>query len=140
MHRRGQFRYAENDQLQMLALPYIGQHLQMVVLLPRSRDGIGPLESSLTPASLAEWTSGMREQEVNVALTKFKMSSGFSLAQTLKAMGLNDAFDPSRADFSGFGDVPEAERRKVRDQLERYCGQDTEGMIWIVEALRRLVG
>ena len=37
-----------------------------------------------------------------------------------------------------FGDVPEAERRKVRKQLERYCGQDTEGMIWIVEALERL--
>jgi hypothetical protein len=34
-----------------------------------------------------------------------------------------------------FSDVPEAERRKVRDQLERYCGQDTEGMVWIVDAL-----
>ncbi|MCL4789521.1 MAG: DUF2779 domain-containing protein [Verrucomicrobia bacterium] len=39
-----------------------------------------------------------------------------------------------------FGDVPEAERRKVRGQLERYCGQDTEGMIWIVDALGRLAG
>ena len=38
------------------------------------------------------------------------------------------------------GDVPEAERSKVRKQLERYCGQETEGMIWIAEALRRLVG
>jgi len=34
-----------------------------------------------------------------------------------------------------FGDVPAAERHKVRKQLERYCGQDTEGMIWIVDAL-----
>ena len=39
-----------------------------------------------------------------------------------------------------FGDVAEDERRKVRNQLERYCGQDTEGMIWIVDALHRLVG
>jgi hypothetical protein len=37
-----------------------------------------------------------------------------------------------------FGDVPEADRQKVRVQLERYCGQDTEGMLWIVEAMRRL--
>jgi hypothetical protein len=37
------------------------------------------------------------------------------------------------------GDVPDAERRKVRAQLERYCGQDTEGMVWIVEAVRALV-
>jgi hypothetical protein len=39
-----------------------------------------------------------------------------------------------------YGDVPEADRQKVRGQLERYCGQDTEGMIWIVDALRRLLG
>jgi serpin B len=101
MHKRGQFSYGENDRLQLLALPYIGQDLQMVVLLPSSRDGIGPLESSLTPASLAAWTSGMRNQQVNVALPKFKMSSGFSLAQALEALGLKDAFDPNRADFSG---------------------------------------
>ena len=101
MHERDHFRYGENDRLQMLALPYIGRQLEMVILLPRSRDGIGPLESSLTPANLAAWTSGMRNQQVNVALPKFKMSCGFSLAQALKALGLKDAFDPSRADFSG---------------------------------------
>jgi hypothetical protein len=39
-----------------------------------------------------------------------------------------------------FGGVPEDERRKVREQLERYCGQDTEGMVWIVDALRRSLG
>lgn len=38
-----------------------------------------------------------------------------------------------------FGNVPEAERRKVREQLECYCGQDTEGMVWIIDALRRLI-
>jgi serine protease inhibitor len=30
-----------------------------------------------------------------------KMSSGFLLAQALEALGLKDAFDPERADFSG---------------------------------------
>jgi len=39
-----------------------------------------------------------------------------------------------------FGDVPEAERQEVRKHLEEYCGQDTEGMIWIVEALRKPAG
>ncbi|MCL4854083.1 MAG: DUF2779 domain-containing protein, partial [Bryobacteraceae bacterium] len=40
-----------------------------------------------------------------------------------------------RVDFS---DVPEDERQEVRGQFERYCGQDTEGMVDIVDALRRL--
>ncbi|HRZ39142.1 MAG TPA: hypothetical protein P5534_22575, partial [Candidatus Paceibacterota bacterium] len=39
-----------------------------------------------------------------------------------------------------FGAVGEDERQRVRRQLEEYCGQDTEGMIWIVDALRALVG
>jgi hypothetical protein len=37
-----------------------------------------------------------------------------------------------------FGDVGEEERRRVRHQLEQYCGRDTEGMIWITDALRRI--
>jgi serine protease inhibitor len=101
MHKRSHFSYGENDQLQLLALPYVGRQLEMIILLPRSRDGIGQLESSLTPASLSTWTSGMRDQQADVALPKFKMSTGFELAKTLAALGVKDAFDPERADFSG---------------------------------------
>ena len=37
-----------------------------------------------------------------------------------------------------FTDVPETEREQVRGHLEDYCRLDTEGMIWIVDALRRV--
>jgi hypothetical protein len=37
-----------------------------------------------------------------------------------------------------FGDVSESERKRVRDALENYCGQDTEGMIWILDKLREV--
>ncbi|HEY9175049.1 MAG TPA: hypothetical protein VI136_22395 [Verrucomicrobiae bacterium] len=36
------------------------------------------------------------------------------------------------------GNVPEAERQRVRWALEQYYGQDTAGMIWIVDAVRKL--
>jgi hypothetical protein len=39
-----------------------------------------------------------------------------------------------RLTFTG---VPDEERQRVRSQLEQYCGRDTEGMVWIVEALRK---
>ena len=38
-----------------------------------------------------------------------------------------------------FGEVSEVERQRVRRQLEEYCGQDTEGMVWIVDALRAVL-
>jgi hypothetical protein len=34
-----------------------------------------------------------------------------------------------------FDDVTESERKRVRRALEKYCGQDTEGMVWILGAL-----
>jgi hypothetical protein len=37
-----------------------------------------------------------------------------------------------------FGDVTAEERRRVRQQLEEYCGRDTEGMVWITDALGRI--
>ena len=37
-----------------------------------------------------------------------------------------------------FSDVTEPERQRVRRALDLYCGQDTEGMVWILDALRRL--
>jgi hypothetical protein len=39
-----------------------------------------------------------------------------------------------------FTAVLEGEHQRIRRQLEEYSGQDTEGMIWIVEALERKVG
>ena len=36
------------------------------------------------------------------------------------------------------GDMSEAERAQVMDNLKKYCGRDTEGMIWIVEKLSEL--
>ncbi|MEI7809173.1 MAG: DUF2779 domain-containing protein, partial [Verrucomicrobiota bacterium] len=37
-----------------------------------------------------------------------------------------------------FGDVPAAERRRVRKDLEAYCALDTLGMVKIVEQLKKL--
>jgi len=43
--------------------------------------------------------------------------------------------------FSGINPQPSTEeRRRVRLQLEDYCGRDTEGMIWIIDALRASAG
>lgn len=35
-----------------------------------------------------------------------------------------------------FGDVSNSERKRVRKALDLYCGQDTEGMAWILDAMR----
>jgi hypothetical protein len=36
------------------------------------------------------------------------------------------------------GDVAAEEHQRVRHRLDEYCGRDTEGMGWILDALRKL--
>jgi serpin B len=101
MTRKGTYAYAETPDLQVLELPYAGDDLSMIVLLPRKTDGIGMLEGELIAAKLEEWAKAMREREVMVSLPKFKLTCQFSLKETLVAMGMTDAFSDTKADFSG---------------------------------------
>jgi serpin B len=95
------FRYAESPDLQVIELPYAGGDLSMLVLLPRTVDGLAHLETELTAQNLASWTGNLQSQKVVVFLPKFKMTSEFSLTDTLEALGMSDAFIYGRADFSG---------------------------------------
>ena len=36
-----------------------------------------------------------------------------------------------------FGNCSDTKRKKIRSSLEKYCGLDTEGMIWIIDELKR---
>ena len=92
------FKYAEVDGLQVLELPYVGNDLAMVILLPVKTDGLKTVAGQL--ASLDRWLAQAREQKVEVFLPKFKLAAQFSLAKNLTAMGMSDAFSP-QADFSG---------------------------------------
>lgn len=102
MTQQATFLYAEFENLQVLGLPYGEEkHLSMVVLLPKTVDGIGDLEKRLTAENLQQWTAKLASQKVRVILPKFEMASQFRLGRTLQAMGMERAFNPDRADFSG---------------------------------------
>ena len=36
-----------------------------------------------------------------------------------------------------FTNIPDEEKQKIRKDLLKYCGLDTEGMVWVVERLRK---
>jgi len=100
MNQKARFGYGEADSLQVLEMPYVGQELSMVVLLPKETAGIGDIEKALTAENVSKWLSGIRKQEVIVAVPKFKMTHKFDMGAVLQAMGMADAFTP-QADFSG---------------------------------------
>jgi serpin B len=101
MRSVSQFAFAATDGLDLLELPYAGDRLSMVLLLPKKVDGLAPLEQSLSKESLERWLGSLRQQPVRVSLPRFSLESRFDLTKTLEAMGMADAFSRGKADFSG---------------------------------------
>jgi serpin B len=124
MHLREKLRYAESVAWQALELPYQGGDLAMVVLLPPRADGVGDLEKRLTAEELAAALAGLHPEPVVVDLPKFKVTSRFELGSTLARMGMPDAFDPGKADFSGMADTKLAISRVIH---QAYAEVDEAG-------------
>jgi serpin B len=115
MHQEKWFRYAENESLQILMLPYgkefsvdmfrrmkrYKSFLSMIVLLPKKTYGLKKLEKQLSPENLKLWRSQLAGRPVILYLPRFKMTSTFSLTNTLMSMGMVEAFSPIKANFSG---------------------------------------
>jgi serpin B len=100
MHRTGEMLLFHDEQLQALQLPYAGGELAMLVLLPRQQDGLAELEAQLTLDRLDAIVQGLAEQQVELALPRFRMETQFELSETLQAMGMRQAFGRS-ADLTG---------------------------------------
>lgn len=100
MNLTADFKYTEVDGLQLLELPYAGDDLSLIVLLPRELDGLKGMEDLFNTQTLDRWLAQAREQKVEVFLPKFKLSAQFSLAKPLAEMGMTDAFSPN-ANFFG---------------------------------------
>lgn len=97
--------YPEDTGFAMLELPYKGNRLGMVVLAPMSPDGLGRLESRLTPTNLTTWLGRLTQRTVQVYLPKFRLETDYRLHEALPALGMKRAVvDPTSAqgaDFSG---------------------------------------
>ena len=102
MYQKGKFAYAEGEDAQVLVLPYKGEQLSMLIMLPKKISLLRSIESELSLKNLKVELERLRKQEVKVYLPKFKITWGvFKLNDIFKAMGMKDAFSLPPADFSG---------------------------------------
>ena len=101
----------EDYSVELLELPYSGQDLSMVILLPRQsslmseaeNDGLQELEQILTPENLRAWLKMLDEKDphkTSVRFPRFTTTSRFDLTGELKSLGMTSAFSDA-ADFSG---------------------------------------
>lgn len=94
------FPYACLETVQVLELPYEGEDLSLLVVLPASGTPLSDVEALLTPDALAEWIGALAPTNVTVHLPPFRLRTAISLRDVLVEMGMPLAFSDA-ADFSG---------------------------------------
>lgn len=105
MHQQVVTGYGETADAQILSLPYhyagYDHATSMVVVLPKTADGLGKLEAGLDGKKLAGFSAAIGSADVVVSLPKWKATIFSDLSDKLASMGMPTAFDEKKADFSG---------------------------------------
>ncbi|MBL8210547.1 MAG: serpin family protein [Bryobacterales bacterium] len=141
MHASAQAGYFEEELATGLQLPYKGDRLSMIVLLPKQPDGMAALEKALTPSQLTKWRTAMHTSKVQVSLPRFQMTEKYDLISALEALGMKQAFT-SNADFTGMTKEKIAISRVVHKAFVDVNEQGTEaaaatGMVAELTAFRK---
>ena len=92
---------APQGRITLLELPYQGDALTFVVLLPEEPDGLAELERGLDGERLASWLERLEPATVAVALPRLELQPGYELRAPFERLGLATVMDPRAADFSG---------------------------------------
>ncbi len=93
------FNYTETTDLQILELPYTGDDLSMIILLPKKND-ISSIIESIDNEKLSEWKKSMVETSLDIYLPKFTVETKYKLKNYLIQLGMDVPFSQF-ADFSG---------------------------------------
>jgi serpin B len=97
--------YTQNDLLEVLELPYKGEKISMLILLPKEIDGLESVEEILTADNLSYWMENLSETHIAVLLPKFTAETKYDLKDSLQNMGMKIPFDELNADFSGINET-----------------------------------
>ncbi|MBC7228213.1 MAG: serpin family protein [Thermoflexales bacterium] len=100
MRQTANYGYGAGEGFQVVELPYDGNELAMVILLPDA-GRFEEFENSLDAERVDEILRSLAYGGVTLTMPRFRVESDFRLADTLAAMGMPAAFQPGQADFSG---------------------------------------
>ncbi|KAK5868338.1 hypothetical protein PBY51_009364 [Eleginops maclovinus] len=111
MYQQGDFYYGEFSDgsqeaggvYQVLEMPYEGEDMSMMIVLPRQEVPLASLEPIIKAALLEEWANNVKRQKVEVYLPRFKVEQKIDLRSTLQELGIKKIFT-NDADLSAMTD------------------------------------
>jgi serpin B len=117
MNLRTSFRGIKRGSVKLVELPYKGEEVSMVAILPDKPDGLARLEGTLTAKRLESWLEALGEAEpydTILTLPKMSMDWNADLKTVIEAMGAPLPFS-KHANFNRMATFPQAE-------LSDWCG------------------
>lgn len=113
LNRTGSMGYRKGAGYTAVTVPYLGEYLHFLVLVPDDPAGLAAVEQQLTPALLAD-LADLPRQEVELYLPRFRMEPPLlQMSDTLKELGMRRAFD----DPAGSADFDRMAPRRADDYL-----------------------
>ncbi|XP_048109205.1 antithrombin-III [Alosa alosa] len=103
MYQETKFRYGRfpEDNVKVLEMPYRGEDITMVLILPTKDISLSEVEKSLDLRKVVGWLENMKEISVAVQIPRFQIEDGFSLKEKLQSMGLQHLFSPHHSSLPG---------------------------------------
>jgi serine protease inhibitor len=98
---QGKVRHLWSQEAEIVDLPYGREAFSMTLVLPGEGRTVEDLVDSLDAESWDDWIDRLNAAEVDVHLPRFRLEYETLLNGTLRALGMQTAFDPTGADFSG---------------------------------------
>ncbi|HZT81681.1 MAG TPA: serpin family protein, partial [Gemmataceae bacterium] len=92
--------YAARANYQAVELPYVGDDLSMVVIVPDA-GRFAEVEARLDAPALDKVFRSLMHSEVSIGLPRFTLSTKIELAGALAGLGMVEAFSVRDANFSG---------------------------------------
>jgi len=100
MHMRNRFEYYEDEDVQIIDLPYGDGDFSMTILLPKQNVEMNAFIENLDEQRWQTYLTSLQSDSGNLMLPKFKVEYKLKMNDVLSAMGMAVAFDPGRADFT----------------------------------------
>jgi serpin B len=124
MSLNASLRYAAGSGYQAVELPYAGNALSMVVIVP-DEGSFADFEASLDGTTLAEVVDGLGSVEVQLRFPRFEFRTQAALKAALSELGMPIAFTED-ADFSAMS--PGGDELLIQDVIhEAFISVDEEG-------------
>ena len=109
MHQKEKLLYADKGDYEALQLPYGNGAYSMTILLPKEGKSTYDIAQGLTAESWKTlWQKGVPSggAVVDVKLPRFETKTDVDLVETMSLLGMPNAFDPHKAEFPDFCNVP----------------------------------